>query len=39
MGEQAHRFFGEIDDCAVEISVDRWRTWTNTRLREGVRRA
>jgi len=39
MGDQAHRFFTEIDDCAVEITVGRWRTWTNTVLREGVRNA
>lgn len=31
------RFFDSIDDCAVEIHVDRWRTWTNTALRDGIR--
>jgi general stress protein 26 len=39
MGDQAHRFFTQIDDCAVEITVERWRTWRNTVLREGVRNA
>lgn len=39
MGDRAHRFFSQIDDCAVEITVERWRTWRNTVLREGVRNA
>lgn len=29
-------FFSSIDDCAVEISVDRWRTWGNAALRAGI---
>jgi general stress protein 26 len=30
-------FFSTIDDCAVEVSVDRWRTWRNHVLRAGIR--
>jgi general stress protein 26 len=29
-------FFSSIDDCAVEITVDRWRTWGNAALRAGI---
>lgn len=34
--EAEDTFFSSIDDCAVEISVDRWRTWGNTVLRAGI---
>ena len=30
-------FFSSIDDCAIEVSVDRWRTWRNHVLRAGIR--
>jgi len=36
-GAKADRYFRSIDDCAVEISVDRWRTWKNVRLRQEIR--
>jgi PPOX class probable F420-dependent enzyme len=28
------RSFGTVDDVAIEITPERWRSWTNTRLRE-----
>jgi len=26
--------FGSVDDVAIEITPTRWRSWTNTKLRE-----
>jgi general stress protein 26 len=34
--EAQDTFFSSIDDCAVEITVNRWRTWGNAVLRAGI---
>ena len=34
--EAQDAYFRGIDDCAVEISVERWRSWTNTELRRQI---
>lgn len=34
--EAQNAFFSSIDDCAVEITVERWRTWGNEALRAGI---
>lgn len=31
-----HAYFRTVDDCTVEISVDQWRSWTNTTLRREI---
>ena len=37
--EAQRAYFSTIDDCAVEISVQRWRSWTNTELRRQIARS
>ena len=34
--EAQHAYFRSVDDCVVEIRVERWRSWTNTELRRQI---